>query len=271
VPVTKARRFVNLVLFEKEELSNSADSESGGQGSFYARLAADDPRARHIATVLRLGEGQRFRAGILGGRLAEGLVLSSGKTFLELRLDLAGESPKSLPVSLILGHPRPIVLRRMLRDLASMGIAELIVCNTELGERSYFQSKLWEGAAVRRLLAEGAAQGGTTRLPRVRRSGGIGEAVELLAADARPRWALDNGAGTAERLRSLFDLKAELSVGGPLGGLVAAIGAERGFTDAERASLAGADFRFLAVGNHILRTETAMAVLYGMLHPVPLY
>jgi 16S rRNA U1498 N3-methylase RsmE len=262
---------MNIVLFDPEELM----TEPNG-----ATLAAADRRARHILDVLRLGPGDSFRAGVVDGAGWTGRLVSveaDGGVRIELEpgavaqtggvdsgLASTGAAARPLhPVRLLLGHPRPIVLRRLLRDLSTLGVEQLVVVRTELGEKSYLRSKLWQGDDVRRCLMEGAEQAGSTFLPRVEKAwllaDAIGQVVE--GRETAPRVVFDNlvpggpsgasgapedGAGDPEPPGADADA-----------GRIIAVGSERGWTDAERAVLADRGFRAAALGERVLRTETA--------------
>lgn len=240
---------MNIVLFDREELA--------------APLPADDRRARHITGVLGLEPGDRLRAGIIDGP-AGWATLAAVAPDGSVRLDFAAAGnrgraaagnaddpdpdvpPPLQPVTLLLGHPRPIVLRRMLRDLSTLGVSRIVVVRTELGEKSYLRSNLWEGDTVRRLLIEGAEQAGATALPRVARAWRLADAIGEAAAgqETMPRVVYDTATPGAER-----------AAAGP--GRIIAVGSERGWTDREREMLAGHGFRTAALGGRILRTETA--------------
>lgn len=229
---------MNIVLFDREELA--------------APLPADDRRARHITGVLGLEPGDRVRAGIIGGP-AGWATLAAVATDGSLQLDFAaaeesgrGAPPPLQPVTLLLGHPRPIVLRRMLRDLSTLGVSRIVVVHTELGEKSYLRSKLWDGDTVRRLLIEGAEQAGATALPRVTKAWRLADAIREAAAgqETVPRVVYDTGSAGAEG-----------AAAGP--GRVIAVGSERGWTERERAVLAEQGFRTATLGARIIRTETA--------------
>ncbi|MFO7782561.1 MAG: RsmE family RNA methyltransferase, partial [Spirochaetia bacterium] len=261
------------------------------------RLPAADRRARHIIDVLRLGPGDSFRAGVVDGVACTGRVVSvEADGSVTVSLERAGTTeavaanPGSAaapgaasigaaapanpgaaarplhPVRLLLGHPRPIVLRRLLRDLSTLGIEQLVVVRTELGEKSYLESKLWQGDDVRRLLIEGAEQAGSTLLPRVekawRLADAIGQVVE--GREGAPRVVFDNavsGEGAASRG---FHPPAAAGGGGASAaraaagaGRVIAVGSERGWTDGERDLLRENGFETVLLGERILRTETA--------------
>jgi RsmE family RNA methyltransferase len=150
------------------------------------------------------------------------------------------------------GFPRPIQLKRLLRDLSSLGFAGIDLMGTELGEKSYRETKLISGGGARAALIEGAVQARDTVLPELR-------VYPDLAAwlEERP-WVQDSRLSplliAADHLRPEGSM-AHLS---PLRrAMVLAVGSERGWSDRERDMLEGAGFLRLSLGKRVLRTETA--------------
>jgi 16S rRNA U1498 N3-methylase RsmE len=167
----------------------------------------------------------------------------------------------------------------MLRDLSTLGIEQLVVVRTELGEKSYLESKLWRGHDVRRLLVEGAEQAGSTLLPRVGKAWRLADAIAQVVEgrEGAPRVVFDNAAtgeaaagcggsaasGTAAGGAGP-DAAASAEVQIPAGARVAAdpgriiaVGSERGWTDGELHVLRDNGFETARLGVRILRTETA--------------
>jgi RsmE family RNA methyltransferase len=171
-----------------------------------------------------------------------------------MRLEVdASEQPQPLPpLELLLGHPRPIVLKRMLRDLATIGLKRIIVAPTDLGEKSYYSSNMWQRAES--LMIEGASQGGTTLLPELVRAQSLEAAIDRLAAASTARLVLHPPAG--QRRVVLQDALAERAVA-PLS---IAIGSERGWSERELQLLDASGFDRVALGARVLRTETAATV-----------
>ena len=238
-----------------------------------------DPRARHIRTVLRLSAGDELRAGEVGGSVGVARIVSDAGGRYALDFEARGLPAALPPVCLVLGHPRPIVLRRLLRDLTAIGPAGVVVTHTDLGEKSYYESNLW--ADVRTPLLDGAAQGGTTLLPDVRRAGSLREAAgtaDSIVADA----ALAATTGR-EALRLVLhdddprDPEAQDGDGRPAAPfavpiaralraveattpVILAVGSERGWTARELDELAGLGFVATTLGRRVLRSETAAIV-----------
>ncbi len=275
---------MNIVLFAEEELDRP--------------LSASDRRTKHITSILGLGPGDTFRAGVVNG-------VSGTATVTDIALDGSlefafepGPAPAGAPepgaaafpepgaaafpepapagapeppgaggtggnvglqpVRLLLGHPRPIVLKRLLRDLSSLGVERIVVAHTALGEKSYFESNLWHDGTIESLLREGAEQAGSTRLPTVERAWTISRGIERIVDqwESAERVVFDNG------IEASRPAGANEKTGGSR--RILAVGSERGWTDGERAAFAedGFDGRYL--GERVLRTETAAIVAVAL-------
>lgn len=231
---------MNIVLFDGEP--------------FFPR---NDERFRHIRKVLRKGVGDSFFAGVADG--SEGTATITRMDDDGLAFDFVPERPLEPlpPVSVIIGFPRPIQLRRLLRDMASLGARAVYLTGTELGEKSYRESNLSEPAAIRECLVDGCMQAGCTAIPAV---GVFGSVRETLDAVCGP-----GAAASGESCRVLLDVEnpgrslfsADLGPVSEERPLVLAIGSERGWTAGERALFRATGFRVCSMGSRILRTETA--------------
>ncbi len=233
---------MNLLLLEPDELE----------------LARSDERARHIERVLRLGVGARMRAGVVGGAVGEAIVTDITSTFIVLKLELSQEPLPLAPVELLLGHPRPIVVRRLLRDLAALGLAAIHVVPTELGEKSYRQSNIWD--APDRFLREGASQGGTTRLPLLVRHDSLAAGIRALAGANASRFVLHVSGSLAPRRDSPAPLLTHALAQAETFPVSVGVGSERGWTAGELRLLEESGFSVSHLGGRVLRTETAAVI-----------
>ncbi len=244
---------MNLILFTEEELNLTPRAPTTPSRVILARR---DERALHLRKVLRKEAGSSFDAGLLGGKLGTGTIVSIGEDgALSVDLKLTEEPPQRPPLRLAIGFPRPIQLRRLLRDLSSLGVRAIDLVGTELGEKSYRDTKLLYDGGAKAALMEGAVQARDTVLPVLSAydtlggyllgapwSGG-GAPLALLAPDnIRPTGA--------------FVALPSLSIEGERE-LVIAVGSERGWSDRERELLERRGFARVAMGSRALRTETA--------------
>ena len=235
--------------------------EPGESGTLLPR---SDRRWEHVKKVLKKRPGERVSAGIAtdapfgqaSGRVGEAIVRSLDDSGLVLDFEpfpgSAGEPPELARLVLVLGFPRPIQAARILRDLASLGVAEIHLALTELGEKSYAESAFFRDRDFRAHLVEGAEQAANPRLCAVSTHWSLRRCLdELRDIKAAERVALhpDGGLPLFGSLGPIAD-----SASAPT---VLAVGNERGWTDAEVAILRDAGFRLAGLGPRILRSETA--------------
>jgi len=248
---------VNLILFEAHELGKA--------------LPRRDERSVHLLKVLHKKSGDTFEAGLLdtgsGGGLGRGKIEKVGIDG-SVSFSFEKEIPPipRLPVRVGVGFPRPIQIRRLLRDLSSLGVEAVELFGTELGEKSYRDTKLLDDGGARAALIEGAAQSRDTTIPAL---GVFPNLADWLRE--RPWEKNQEGGSGATASSAPFSRAAPLLVAAdnvrPEGAMsritptrrpvALAIGSERGWTDYERELLEEAGFLRLSLGSRALRTETA--------------
>ena len=274
---------MNIILLRQEELS---------EGNF--SFAKTDERFLHIKTVLKFGVGAVFKAGIIDGEKGTAEITSFSDELLTARFTVAdkaggGDDVSALPpIRLILGFPRPIQLRRILRDVAGLGIEALYLTGTELGEKSYLKADIAAETEIERLLIDGCSQSGDTHIPKVYRAYSVRHFFDRYEDDIRP-----------DHLRAVLDVPFQIEQGsieqnrmkqGHIGQdcleqahseqgdtlcvpamhplpqlqwdgkqtLWLAVGNERGWSLNERLLFAKKQFTAYTMGRRILRTETAV-------------
>jgi 16S rRNA U1498 N3-methylase RsmE len=238
---------MNLIIFEEHEAGEA--------------LPRRDGRCIHLLKVLHKKPGDSFDAGVLGGRRGRGTIQGLGPDgSLSYSLDLFEDPPPRFPLRMAVGFPRPIQLRRLLRDLSSLGLAALDLVGTDLGDKSYRDTNLLRDGGARAALIEGAVQSRDTSLPLLSLYPGLEDWLE------RRPWEQDGEGGgkpggegpallvAADNLRPAGSMAGL----GPAGGRVSvAVGPERGWSGRERDLLEKAGFLRLSLGKRALRTETA--------------
>ncbi len=224
---------MNLVLITADE------AETG--------LPADDQRARHLRETVGLAAGGSFHVGIEGGRRGIATIAA-----VEPRLTFAviwEKSPQArLPLTVLIGLPRPQTAKKVLHDLASLGAARIIFFESSKGDPGYLTSSLWKDGEWRDHVRKGAEQACSTLVPEVTRVGSLAAALKGLAPSAW-KLALDP-----------YEAVGAPELASPAAEAVLVIGPERGFAEAERATLRAAGFGFAHLGDRILRVEAAALV-----------
>jgi 16S rRNA U1498 N3-methylase RsmE len=251
---------VNIILFDPNEIGKP--------------LPKRDERAVHLLKVLHKQAGDTFDAGILGGNTGTGLIEAVRLDGIVFSLNVREEPPPRLPICIAVGFPRPIQLRRLLRDLSNLGIEAIDLVGTDSGEKSYRDTKLLTDGGARDALIEGAVQARDTRLPRLSAYNTLDDWLAERVWDKQrdtpfSDFGRDRSLRTSPLLIAADNVRPEgaLSLLNPMGRpMVIAVGSERGWSDRERAELEKAGFTRLSMGKRALRTETACvaAVILAM-------
>ena len=130
---------MNICLFSKDEISKP--------------LPLRDQRAQHIIKVLHKKAGDTFTAGLIGGESGTAQISAIDENCISFEFTAGGDGKPLSSLEMIIGFPRPIQLKRLLRDIAALGVGRVHLTGTDLGEKSYMQSTLVErGAAYQMLL-----------------------------------------------------------------------------------------------------------------------
>lgn len=249
---------MNICLFTEDEINKPLDLR--------------DERAQHIIKILHKKEGDSFSAGIINNKAGIAIItkiesnteyskdgkksFTSGKIYFNFEAQSDGK--KLYPLKMIIGFPRPIQLKRLLRDMASLGVQEVHLCVTDLGEKSYLKSDLANSEAGYKMLLDGTIQAASTHVPKLFMHSSLEDCLKVIEG---------------EKFICLDNVKPEGSLSSYLKNnnfseekcVVAAIGSERGWTDRERKILTDKNFITLSMGKRVLRTETAATVAASLI------
>ncbi len=219
-------------------------------GTVPRELPLGDERARHIVKVLKLGEGDTFKCGLVNGPSGICRIEAVTREALLLSWEEREKMKQLYPVTLLVGYTRPVSSKRILREAVSLGAERIYVTGTDTGEKSYRISNLWKTGTYKRYLTDGAQQAGATAVPEIRFFPSVAAALDILPPEE-------------EQNRLLMDHihpSARLSAWTPAApSTVLAVGSERGWSAGERVRFEAAGFLPVSLGNRILRTETAVS------------
>jgi 16S rRNA (uracil1498-N3)-methyltransferase len=217
-------------------------------------LLTDERRLNHVNRILRSGVGDTLRVGQLDGDMGTATVVAICDTELVLDVVLDTKPPVPSPVTLVLALPRPLVVRRILSDVATFGIKRVYLFQSRRVEKSFWQSPVLAPQAIREHLIKGLEQGQDTLLPQVELRPNFGQWMDELAvllADSDAYLAHPGGAASLPRQ--------------PAKPLAIAIGPEGGLTAEEVDSFLGISFAAVDLGSRLLRVETAVSAVLGRL------
>lgn len=209
-------------------------------------VVLEESAARHVARVLRLGEGAALTLFDGSGgeypATIEALAKRTVSVRLSARVDTDVESP--LDITLAQGVSKGDRMDFTIQKAVELGVSRIVPLNTERsvvnlkGERLEKKMAHWRGVIV-----SACEQCGRNSVP------------ELL-----PLQTLDEWLGTAaEGIRLLLDHRSSDSVASlaEVQTLTLLIGPEGGLSERERETAGSAGYRGIRLGPRVLRTETA--------------
>jgi len=234
---------VNLLLLEPGDLTGPDRARVTGR------------RLDHLRQVRSATEGDRLPVGRLDGPIGTGRITRLDDQSADLALEWAGQPPEPLPLTLVLGLPRPKMMRRVLQTVAAMGVKRLVLLHSYKVDKSYWQTPWLEPDAIREQLILGLEQSMDTHLPQVQLKNRFKPFVEdelPALAEGSLRLLAHPGSTTA----------CPQAVPGPV---TLCVGPEGGFIPYEVDRLREAGFGPVHLGPRILRVETAIPVLLARL------
>ena len=260
---------MNRILFEADEIKNGV-ATFGGE------------RAEHVMNVLHGEVGQVLKTGEINGLIGTSEIISiSGEAvsrpLLKVRCSHTGKS-LSPWIDLILAPPRPRVMKRLLPQLAALGVGRIFLVGAKKVEKDFWGATLLKSENYRPLFIDGLMQAGTSILPTLETRRNfrkfIKEELDTLWPKSRRIVAHPYGAGEDFRRETLdanpvsglkSNVLSSLSSNVLCPRLLLAIGPEGGWTDDEVALLEEPGFARYSLGSRILRTDTATIALLAQL------
>jgi len=238
---------MNLILFNPAELDRDTISFS-------------DHRADHIRKVLKSVPGDTLRIGILNGPMGHGTIVEIQKNHVTLKLNKLDTIPAKPPVDLILALPRPIMLKRVLAQAASLGVGRIFLVNARRVEKSFFNATLMKENNFLSSLQQGLEQAIDTRMPEI----SIHTRFKPFVEDLLPTIIRDCPVGLVAHpasQRYIFEQTPS-----PLTDRVLlAIGPEGGWVDFEIDKFTEQGLLAFSLGPRILRVDTAVPALMAQL------
>ena len=243
---------MNRILFEPGEIRD-------GRATF------SDVRAEHVLNVLHGAEGQTLKTGVLDGPIGTSVIERIEGGAVTVRC--THETPSLPPwIDLVLAPPRPRAMKRLLPQLATLGVRRIVLVGAEKVEKAFWGAQLLKAEIYRPLLVDGLQQAGTTAVPTIETFKSFrhfverkldayfeGQGVRIVAHPA--------ATSAAESGTEVGRAGARPSPQVP----VLAVGPEGGWTDAEVGLLEEKGFARMSLGPRILRTDTALIALLSRL------
>ena len=241
---------MNRILFETDEIANGI-ATFGGE------------RAAHVMNILHGEVGQVLKTGEVNGLIGTSVItavsgLPSSVSGPEITVTCSHTGQSLQPwIDLILAPPRPRVMKRLIPQLAAMGVGKIFLVGAKKVEKDFWGATLLKEENYRPLLIDGLMQAGTSILPTLETRRNfrkfLNEEVDGLWPNAKRIVAHPYGA------------QSTAVYGNRQLPLLLAIGPEGGWTDEEVALLEEHGFARYSLGSRILRTDTATIALLAQL------
>lgn len=236
---------MNLILIQTDELDDR-------------QVHLKDRRAEHLRKILKVKVGDTVRVGIVNELMGTGTVADISRHAVILTIEVSTPPPVRLELDLILALPRPIMLKRVLAQIAALGVNHLFLINANRVEKSFFEASPTKDGDFTPFLHNGLEQAIDTIAPTVsihHRFKPFIEDILPTVAASRKIIAHPNGiTSIADNFRST-----------PPGKTLLAIGPEGGWIDYELSLFHDARFLPFSLGPRILRVDTAVPAIIAQI------
>jgi len=238
---------MNILLFKQDDIINTSGSNK--------LIRITDERFTHLLSR-NFKTQDTLRVGEINGLCGKGIINRIDERSMELECELVTKPPEPAPVKLILALPRPKMLRRLLVDIAMLGIKDIVLLASNKVEKSYWSSPLLKPDNIKNYLLKGLEQACDTILPIVTLESKFLPFVE----DKLTTFAIGDIILAHPSAKNICPQPAQ-------GAFTLIIGPERGFTDYEINKLTQHKAISYTIGERHLRVETAATYLLGRLLP----
>lgn len=218
-------------------------------------------RARHVTEILRAQPGKELRIGLLEGPKGRGTVVSATADEVVLDCDFDDMPPPRPSVDLILAIPRAKSLRKLLPEVAAIGVDRIVLLRTWRVAKPYLAQTILTPAEYRPLLHEGLMQARCTREPHVV----VEPLFKPFVEDRLPEFAAGSRALLAHPTARRTLARSRIEPGGRV---VLAVGPEGGWVPYEVEAFERAGFESVSMGERTLRVETACVALLAQIEAV---
>ena len=231
---------MNRILFEPGEVAHGI-AEFGGA------------RAEHVLGILHGEVGQKLKVGVVDGGVGTGEIIAIADGTVKVALDIAGPGPRPW-FDLVLAPPRPRVFKRILPQLATLGLRRLYLVGAKKVEKDFWGATILKEENYRPLLLEGLMQAGSADLPVIECHRNFRKFLDEAEFASGPKVvAHPYNAGPLPPPSADF--------------VTFAVGPEGGWTDAEVEALEARGFARCTLGSRILRSDTALIALVSRFLP----
>jgi 16S rRNA (uracil1498-N3)-methyltransferase len=234
---------MNLLLLQAENMLSESLAEISGR------------QVQHIHEILNVEAGSQLTVGLLNEKIGRATILDLQENSAHLEIEWTSTPPAPLPLTLIIGLPRPKMVKRIIQTATTMGVKELYFINSWKVEKSFWQTPWLKEEKLLENCILGLEQAKDTVMPKIHLRKRFKPFVEDELADIS-RSSLKLLAHPISDKACPADIKTQTTL---------IIGPEGGFTPYEVSKLEEVGFETVHLGARILRVETAVPVLLARL------
>jgi RsmE family RNA methyltransferase len=234
---------MNLLLLKPEDMLSECLAEVSGR------------QVQHIHATLNVNIGSTLTVGLLNHKIGLATITTLEEDLVRLNIDWLTEPPKALPLTLIIGLPRPKMLKRIIQTATTMGVKELYFINSWKVEKSFWQTPWLSDEKLLENCILGLEQAKDTVMPKIH----LRKLFKPFVEDeltAISKGSLKLLAHPISNKICPADIQSQTTL---------IIGPEGGFTPYEVNKLEEVGFETVHLGPRILRVETAVPVLLARL------
>lgn len=229
------------------------------------RLVVEGRRADHLVKILGVKEGDTLRVGIVNGARGTARVESLQPKHprkVELRVSLNDSTHIRPRIDLVLALPRPIMTRRILSQLTSLGTEHFYLIHAKRVEKSFWDASLLNEKSYSEHLRSGLEQAMDTILPKVSFYRKFKPFVEDILPQLRNQYSHALLAHPGDGL-SLGE-----AIGKEADRILLIVGPEGGWLDYEIAQFIQQGCQPVTLGERILRVDTAAIALHARISQI---
>jgi 16S rRNA (uracil1498-N3)-methyltransferase len=230
-------------------------------GDKQAILTGD--RARYAYETHELRQGACCRVALLGGLRGDGIVEEATRDRVVMAITLTLAPLERVPIDLIVGVPRPQTVKKVIQAAVMLGVRSLHFVKSELGEKSYLQSRALSEEGILEEGAKALEQIWDSRLPTIE----VHRNFSYFMRNKLPPLTQEEGVAclladpTGRELTTADKPLVRLAQ-------VVAIGPERGWSEGEVKIFKYSGFSVVGLGERVVRVEVALVFLIGQLRLV---
>lgn len=221
-----------------------------------------DYRAKHVTKVLKASVGDLLCAGVVGGEIGEARIVAVTSSYpfhVKAELKLSRKPPDKCPLDFVIALPRPVMLRRIISQATSLGVENMHIIHSNKVEKSYWNSGAMDDESITQNVLHGLEQAIDTIPPTIT----FHRKFKPFIEDFFPSIAQQYSTLLVAHPNESNSLKGDFT--DAPGKILVAVGPEGGWVDFEITKFSDAGFYSFSVGKRILRVDTAVINIHGIL------